>query len=284
MPTVTAADGVRLHYEESGRGVPVVFVHEFAGDRRSFEPQVRFFSRSHRCIAFDSRGYLPSDVPETPEAYGQDAAREDLRAVLDGLGLERAHIVGHSMGAYTALHVAIRYPERCLSVAAIGCGWGSRPGQRDERAALCEDLARMFREEPMAEAAARYARQPMRKPFEAKDPRGFAEFEKALADHSAAGLALTMSRVQGRRPTLWDLEEPLSRLETPLLVMVGDEDEPCLDGSVFLKRTAPTAALAVAPRSGHTLPLEEPAAVNAALAELFRSAADGSWMAHRQAG
>ena len=284
MPTVTAADGVRLHYEESGRGVPVVFVHEFAGDRRSFEPQVRFFSRSHRCIAFDSRGYLPSDVPETPEAYGQDAAREDLRAVLDGLGLERAHIVGHSMGAYTALHVAIRYPERCLSVAAIGCGWGSRPGQWDERAALCEDLARMFREEPMAEAAARYARQPMRKPFEAKDPRGFAEFEKALADHSAAGLALTMSRVQGRRPTLWDLEEPLSRLETPLLVMVGDEDEPCLDGSVFLKRTAPTAALAVAPRSGHTLPLEEPAAVNAALAELFRSAADGSWMAHRQAG
>lgn len=284
MPTVTAADGVRLHYEESGRGVPVVFVHEFAGDRRSFEPQVRFFSRSHRCIAFDSRGYLPSDVPETPEAYGQDAAREDLRAVLDGLGLERAHIVGHSMGAYTALHVAIRYPERCLSVAAIGCGWGSRPDQRDEREALCADLARMFREEPMVEAAARYARQPMRKPFESKDPRGFAEFEKALADHSAAGLALTMSQVQGRRPTLWDLEEPLSRLETPLLVMVGDEDDPCLDGSVFLKRTAPMAALAVAPRSGHTLPLEEPAAVNAALAELFRSAADGSWMAHRRAG
>lgn len=284
MPTVTAADGVRLHYEESGQGVPVVFVHEFAGDRRSFEPQVRFFSRSHRCIAFDSRGYLPSDVPETPEAYGQDAAREDVRAVLDGLGLERTHIVGHSMGAYTALHVAIHYPERCLSVAAIGCGWGSRPDQRDEREALCADLARMFREEPMAEAAARYARQPMRKPFEAKDPRGFAEFEKALADHSAAGLALTMSQVQGRRPTLWDLEEPLSRLETPLLVMVGDEDDPCLDGSVFLKRTVPGAALAVAPRSGHTLPLEEPAAVNAALAELFRSAADGSWMAHRRAG
>lgn len=284
MPTVTAADGVRLHYEESGQGVPVVFVHEFAGDHRSFEPQVRFFSRSHRCIAFDSRGYLPSDVPETPEAYGQDAAREDVRAVLDGLGLERAHIVGHSMGAYTALHVAIHYPERCLSVAAIGCGWGSRPDQRDERAALCADLARMFREEPMAEAAARYARQPMRKPFEAKDPRGFAEFKKALADHSAAGLALTMAQVQGRRPTLWDLEEPLSRLEAPLLVMVGDEDDPCLDGSVFLKRTAPGAALVVAPRSGHTLPLEEPAAVNAALAELFRSAADGSWMAHRRAG
>ncbi len=284
MPTVTASDGVRLHYEESGRGVPIVFVHEFAGDHRSFEPQVRFFSRSHRCIAFDARGYLPSDVPETPEAYGQDTARDDVLAVLDGLGLEHAHLVGHSMGAYTALHVAIRCPERCLSVAAIGCGWGSDPDRRDQRAAMCADLARMLREEPMAAAAARYARQPMRKPFEAKDPRGFAEFEKALADHSAAGLAFTMSQVQGRRPTLWDMEEPLSRLEVPLLVMVGDEDAPCLDGSLFLKRTAPGAALVVAPRSGHTLTLEEPAAVNAALAELFRAVADGAWMAHPRAG
>ncbi|MCY4439352.1 MAG: alpha/beta hydrolase, partial [Deltaproteobacteria bacterium] len=174
MPTITASDGTRLHYEESGRGVPIVFVHEFAGDHRSFEPQMRFFSRSHRCIAFDARGYLPSDVPEAPEAYGQDTARDDVVAVLDGLGLEKAHIVGHSMGAYTALHVAIHHPGRCLSVAAIGCGWGSNPDEREERAAMCADIARMFREEPMAEAAAKYARYPMRKPFEAKDPRGFA--------------------------------------------------------------------------------------------------------------
>ncbi len=284
MPTITASDGTRLYYEESGRGVPILFVHEFAGDHRSFEPQVRFFSRSNRCIAFDARGYLPSDVPESPDAYGQDIARSDVVAVLDGLGLKQAHIVGHSMGAYTALHVAIRHPERCLSVAAIGCGWGSNPGERGERAALCADIARMFRDEPMPEAAATYARYPMRKPFEAKDPRGFAEFEQSLADHSATGLAHTMARVQGLRPTLWDLEEPLSRLEVPLLVMVGDEDDPCLDGSVFLKRTAPAAALVVVPRSGHTLTLEEPAAVSAALAELFHAVAAGNWMAHGSKG
>ena len=282
MPTITASDGTRLHYEETGRGVPIVFVHEFAGDHRSFEPQMRFFSRSHRCIAFDARGYLPSDVPDAPEAYGQDTARDDVVAVLDGLGLEKAHIVGHSMGAYTALHVAIHHPGRCLSVAAIGCGWGSNPDEREERAAMCADIARMFRVEAMDEAAARYARYPMRKAFEAKDPRGFAEFEKTLADHSATGLALTMSQVQGQRPTLWDMEEALSRLEVPLLVIVGDEDDPCLDGSVFLKRTAPMAALVVVPRSGHTLTLEEPAAVNRALAELFRAVAEGAWMAHRR--
>ncbi len=282
MPTITASDGTRLYYEASGRGVPIVFVHEFAGDHRSFEPQVRFFSRSNRCIAFDARGYLPSDVPEAPEAYSQDSARDDVVAVLDGLGLDKAHIVGHSMGAYTALHVAIHHPGRCLSLAAIGCGWGSNPAEREERAAMCADIARMFREEPMTQAAAQYARYPMRRPFESKDPRGFAEFEKTLADHSPMGLALTMSQVQGLRPTLWDLEKPLSRLDVPLLVMVGDEDDPCVDGSLFLKRTAPTAALVVVPRSGHTLTLEEPTAVNAALAELFSAVADGSWMAHRR--
>jgi len=284
LPSITASDGTRLHYEESGEGVPIVFVHEFAGDHRSFEPQVRFFSRSHRCIAFDARGYLPSEVPEDPEAYGQDRARDDVVAVLDGLGVREAHIVGHSMGAYTALHVGIHHPERCLSVAAIGCGWGSNPDEREERAAMCAGIARMFHDEPTAEAAAKYARYPMRKAFEAKDPRGFAEFERQLADHSATGLALTMSRVQGLRPTLGDLEAPLSKLELPLLVIVGDEDDPCLDGSVFLKRTAPMAALVVVPRSGHTLTLEEPAAVNAALAELFGAVADDAWMAHRREG
>lgn len=282
MPTITTSDGTRLYYEQAGRGVPIVFVHEFAGDHRSFEPQMRFFSRSHRGIAFDARGYLPSDVPAAPAAYGQDTARDDVVAVLDGLGLEAAHIVGHSMGAYTALHVAIHHPGRCLSVAAIGCGWGSNPDERETRAAVCADIARRFREESMAEAAAEYARHPMRRPFESKDPRGFAEFEKSLADHSALGLALTMVQVQGQRPTLWDLKEPLSRLEVPLLVIVGDEDDPCLDGSVFLKRTAPMAALVVVPRSGHTLTLEEPAAVNAALAELFHTVAEGAWTAHRR--
>ena len=123
MPTITAVDGTNLYYEETGKGVPIVFIHEFAGDHRSFEAQIRFFSRSNRCIVFASRGYPPSDVPENPDAYGQDRARDDVVSIIDALEVEKAHIVGHSMGAYTALHLAIRHPKgasRWLQLAAVG--------------------------------------------------------------------------------------------------------------------------------------------------------------------
>lgn len=139
----------------------------------------------------------------------------------------------------------------------------------------------MFASKPIKEAAAIYARASMRKTFEAKDPRGFAEFERMLAEHSGRGAALTMLNLQLKRPTLWDMEAELRRLEVPLLVMVGDEDFPCLDGSLFLKRTAPTAGLLVLPRAGHTINSEEPDAVNAALAELFGAVEAGTWMSHR---
>lgn len=280
---IATNDQVRLYVEEAGSGVPVVFVHEFAGDHRSFEPQIRYFSRSHRCVVFAARGYLPSDVPEDPDAYSQEKACADVIAVMDALGIAQAHVVGHSMGAYTALHVGLSHPERCLSVAALGCGWGSNPADRDASVAACEAIAAMFRTEPMESAAAKYARAPMRLTFEAKDPRGFAEFERMLAEHSGAGSALTMLNLQLKRPTLWDMEARLKAFAPPLLVLVGDEDFPCLDGSLFLKRTVPTAGLLVLPRAGHTITAEEPAAVNAALAELFAASETGTWMRHRGA-
>ena len=281
MPHVAAPDGTKLYYEEVGAGTPVVFAHEFAGDHRSWEPQLRFFARSHRCVAFSARGYPPSDVPTDPAAYGQDIARADVIAVMDALGLATAHVVGHSMGAYTALHVGIRHPERCLSVAALGCGWGSNPAERDAAKRLCEDIAAMFAREPIEVAAEKYAHFPMRATFRAKDPRGFAEFAKMLAGHSGIGSALTMLNLQLERPTLWELEAELRAFRVPLLVIVGDEDEPCLDGSLFLKRTVPTAGLLVVPRASHTITSEEPAAVNAALAELFAAAESGRWLAHK---
>jgi pimeloyl-ACP methyl ester carboxylesterase len=278
---VRAADGTQLHCEETGSGTPIVFVHEFAGDHRTWEPQVRRFSRTHRCITFSARGYPPSDIPPEPARYSQDIARDDVLAVMDAFGIGKAHLVGHSMGAYTALHVGLNQPSRCISITAAGCGWGSSPADTPKVVEICTDIAKMFREEGIESAAAKYAAAPMRLTFRAKDPRGFAEFAAMLAQHSPLGLEMTMLNVQARRPSLGALEERLRALPTPLLVVVGDEDFPCLDGSLFLKRTVPGAALMVVPRAGHTITTEEPATFNDALAELFAATETGRWMAHR---
>src|ERR1700724_437527 len=283
MPKIKTSDGTNLYYEEVGTGTPIVFVHEFAGDYRTWEPQMRRFTRSHRCVTYSQRGYPPSDVPSDPACYGQDIARGDVIAVLDALGIKKAHVVGHSMGAYTALHVGMRHPERCISVTAAGCGWGSvaDPAAREAMRKVAAENAKLFTDNDIKTAAAIYAGAPSRRTHKYKDPRGFAEFARMLSEHSALGHALTMSMLQAKRPTLWDLEADLKKFSVPLLIIVGDEDESCLDGSVFLKRTAPTAGLLVLPRASHTITTEEPAAVNAALAELFAAAEAGRWMAHR---
>jgi len=283
MPKFKTSDGTSLYYEEAGTGTPVVFVHEFAGDYRTWEPQMRAFSRSHRCVTYSQRGYPPSDVPSDPARYGQDIARGDVIALMDTLGIKKAHVVGHSMGGYTALHVGLRHPERCISVTAAGCGWGSLPdpAAREAMRKVAMDTAKMFTEKGMAEGAAIYGDGQMRQAHKHKDPRGYAEFMRMLSEHSAQGHALTMAMVQAKRPTLWDLEADLKKFSVPLLIISGDEDEPCLDGSVFLRRTAPTAGLLVMPRSGHNVNTEEPTAFNAALAELFAAAEAGRWLAHK---
>ena len=283
MPHITAQDGTRLYYEEAGSGSSMIFVHEYAGDYRTWEMQMRFFSRAHRCITYSQRGYPPSDIPSDGARYSQDIARDDVLAVMDALKVDKAHVVGHSMGAYTALHVGIHAPARCISVVAAGCGWGSSPDakRREDMKALAAEIGKMFAAEGIASAAAKYADAPMRQAQKNKDPRGYAEFARMLAEHSAEGHAQTMFNLQLKRPTLWEMERDLKKFSVPLLIIVGDEDEPCIDGSVYLKRTAPTAGLLMIPRTGHNVPTEEPAAFNAALADLFAAAEAGRWLAHK---
>jgi len=283
MPHLSAHDGVRLFYEEAGSGTPVVFVHEYAGDWRTWEPQMRHFSRAHRCVTYSQRGYLPSDVPDDPANYNQDRFRDDVIAVMEALNISKAHIVGHSMGAGTALHVGIRYPERCLSITAAGCGYGSSPDSKVVEAsrAASRETAKMFASEPITVAAARYADGPTRQAQKNKDPRGYAEFVRMLSEHSAKGHALVMENLQATRPTLWDMEADLRQFKPPLLVLVGDEDEWCVDASVFLRRIVPTAGLCVIPRSGHTITSEEPAKFNETVAELIAAAEAGRWLAHK---
>ncbi|MGN6749591.1 MAG: alpha/beta fold hydrolase [Xanthobacteraceae bacterium] len=277
MPYLTTDDNIKLYYEEVGSGIPVVFVHEFAGDVRSYEMQMRYFGQRYRCIAFNARGYPPSDVPDNGALYSQDRARDDIRAVLDALTIDKAHIVGLSMGGFAALHFGFTYPGRARSLVVAGCGYGAAPDQRAKFTAEAEATAQQFRQAGMAKAAEGYALGPTRVQFQNKDPRGWQEFADQLATHSTDGAALTMRGVQARRPSLFDLVEQMKTITAPTLIMTGDEDWPCLEPALLMKRTIPTAALVVMPNAGHTINLEDPVAFNGHIADFFHTVEVGAW-------
>ncbi|TAK82849.1 MAG: alpha/beta hydrolase [Betaproteobacteria bacterium] len=279
MPTLTTDDGVKLYYEEAGAGTPIVFVHEFAGDLRSWEPQLRHFSRRYRCIAYNARGYPPSGVPEDSEHYSQARARDDIRSVLDGLRIPRAHIVGLSMGAMASLHFGMTYGKKALSITVAGGGYGAHPAQfaqfqKDSRA-----NAEFIRNQGLDRFVETYGYGPTRVQLQNKDPRGFAEYLAQFAQHSALGSANTLLGYQARRPSLYDLTEEMARIDVPTLIVAGDEEEPCLEACLLMKRTIPGAGLAILPRSGHGINLEEPALFNQLLESFFHQVEAGRWSA-----
>jgi pimeloyl-ACP methyl ester carboxylesterase len=277
MPTITADDGVTLYAEATGTGAPLLFIHEFAGDHRSWEPQVRFFSGGYRCITYAARGYPPSDVPDDGAAYSQERAVADAIAVLDGLGVDRAHVVGLSMGGFTALHLALRHPARIASTVVAGAGYGAQPERQEAFRAECEAIAIAFETEGAQRVATRYAVGPARVQFQNKNPRGWAEFAAALGEHSALGAALTMRGVQAARPSLYRLRDDLAGIHVPVLLVAGDEDEGCLETALMLKRTIGSSGLAILPRTGHTANLEEPEVFNRVVDRFLAAVERGAW-------
>jgi pimeloyl-ACP methyl ester carboxylesterase len=270
-------NGVSLYYEEVGQGVPMVFVHEFAGEAASWAPQVRFFARRYRTIAYNARGYPPSDVPEDPAAYSQAQAAEDIRGMLDALKIPKAHVVGLSMGGYATLHFGLMYPERALSLVVGGAGYGSRADEREGFKRDSASIVERFEREGMEKVADTYAMGPTRVQFLDKDPVGFKEFHELLRKGSARGHALTMRGVQMQRPSVYELTDRMAKLEVPTLIMTGDEDEPCLDPAIHMKRTITTAGLVIIPKSGHTINLEEPDAFNRAVLDFVTAVDAGRW-------
>jgi pimeloyl-ACP methyl ester carboxylesterase len=269
---------VKLHVEEAGEGTPILFIHEFGGNHQSWEPQLRYFSRRHRCISYAARGYPPSDVPDSVEAYSQVIAADDAVAVLDALKIEKAHIVGLSMGGFCTVHFGLRTPERALSLTVAGAGYGCEKEFEEYFRGVSLEVADSFEKQGAREFSKIYALGASRVQFQNKDPRGWQEFADRLATHSDRGAANTMRGVQARRPSFYDLEDGLKKMMVPTLVIVGDEDDHCLQPGIFLKKTIPACGLSVFPKTGHTLNLEEPAAFNALLAEFIAQVEAGSWL------
>tara|TARA_B100000676_G_scaffold312133_1_gene384887 strand:+ start:545 stop:1432 length:888 start_codon:yes stop_codon:yes gene_type:complete len=276
MPYLTTDDGVQLYYEEAGSGQPVVFVHEFAGDHRSWEPQMRYFSRRYRCITYAARGYLPSDVPEDG-AYSQDRARLDILSVVKHLNAGPVHLVGLSMGGFATLHFGFHHAEWARSLVVAGCGYGAERDRREQFREETEATAKMIESQGADAFADTYGAGPTRVQFQNKDPRGWREFRDQLAEHSLPGAAHTIRGVQKERPSLFDLEDSMRALSLPTLLLTGDEDEPCLIPNIFMKRCIRSSALQVLPNAGHTINLEDPEAFNAAVADFLAQVDAGRW-------
>jgi pimeloyl-ACP methyl ester carboxylesterase len=216
-------------------------------------------------------------VPEDFERYSQARARDDIRAVLDGLRIEKAHVVGLSMGAFATLHFGMAHGKRALSITVAGGGYGSHPAQYRQFQADSKKNAEVIRQQGIKHFVATYGRGPQRVQLEVKDPRAFAEYVRQFEEHSPLGAANTLLGVQTRRPSFYDLTAEMARMEVPTLIMSGDEEEPCLEVNLLMKRTIPTAALAILPRSGHAINLEEPAFFNQLLESFFHQVEAGRW-------
>jgi proline iminopeptidase len=277
MPHATTKDDVRLYFEETGSGTPIIFLHEFAADYTNWEPQMRYFSRGHRCIAYSARGYTPSDVPAAADVYSYRRFYTDALAVLDHLGIDRAHFVGLSMGAYSSLQVGLNAPQRALSMTLAGVGSGSELDNLEAWRKQCRANAEQFETLGSVEVAKVTRDAPSRIPFLVKDPRGHADFYAALARHDAKGSANTMRGFQGGRPSIYTMTEAIRQVPTPALIICGDEDDPCVGPSLFLKKHLPAAGLAIFPKSGHVLNLEEPALFNETVERFITLVEAGRW-------
>ena len=276
MPYVQS-DGARLYYEEAGTGIPIVFAHEFSGDLWSWEKQIQHFSRRYRCIAFNARGYPPSEVPASLSRYSHKHAVDDIAVVMRHLGVSKAHIIGCSMGSRTTLDFGLAYPRMALSLTMIGIGSGGDPRNKAAFLRQTEARARLYEQSGLAVVLKGLRQAENRIQLKRKNPRAFEDFCRRFMQHSAQGCANISRRVQGRRPSLFSLEKPLRALKVPSHVIVGDEDPGAIDSGLFMKRVSPAVRLSVVPATGHLVNLEEPDLMHRLTEDFFALVESRQW-------
>ncbi|MEE2881839.1 MAG: alpha/beta hydrolase [Chloroflexota bacterium] len=274
MPTFSA-NGVEIYYEITGKGFPLVWCHEFGGSYQSWEAQVKFFSRRYQVITYAARGWPPSDVPTDPKAYSQDIVVNDLYLLLRHLNISQAHIGGLSMGGSVTLNFGLTHPEMAKSLIVASAGAGST--NRETFLAAGQAMAERLLSEGMEPVAREYGTTDIRVQLLRKDPLGFETFSRLLAAHSALGSALTYQGFVMNRPTVYALEDKLRSLRVPTLIMIGDEDEPCIDPGIFMKRTIPMSGLSSFPQSGHAINLEEPDLFNRTVLDFLITVESDRW-------
>jgi proline iminopeptidase len=181
------------------------------------------------------------------------------------------------MGGYSALQVGLNHPDRALSLTLAGTGSGSERDRQEEFRKGVEVTAKQFETLGSAGVAKTYGHGPGRVPLEVKDPRGYREFADYFSQHDAGGAAKVMRGFQGQRPSIYDFEDAIRKITLPVLIVAGDEDDACIEPSLFLKRCIAASGLAMFPKTGHGMNLEEPDLFNRTLADFITLVEAGRW-------
>lgn len=274
MATFDTDEGVTLFFEETGSGAPILFVHEFGGDYRSWYRQVPVLSQTHRCITYSARGFFPSAIPSARSQYGQAQSTADVLALLDHLEIEAAHLVGTSMGSFTSLDFALNYPLRVKSVTLVGNSSG--PRDEAEREGYRQNWVgheMRLRETQGAKGAVKVLEQdPAYQSFQKNDPEGWATYAKNLHSQSAEGAVNVLATLHWHRRSLFDDEVRLRAFKKPVQLVTGEEDYYLVgETNAFLQSVLSTATWHRFEATGHLVNIERAREFNTLMCEFLRA-------------
>ena len=255
MPTARL-NGIEIYYEERGQGSALVLTHGLGDCAELWSPLAEALADGYRVVSWDMRGHYRSEAPEDPAQYTQDLVVEDLRALCDHLGIERAVQGGHSLGGYTALRFYQAYPERVAALVLHGTGPGYR--NPDGSQAWTDQLAKL------ADWQERNFERTERRP--AKELRVGAPALATVAQHLVRGVAGVERGVMAH-PSFIDA----TTVRAPTVAIVGENDKNYLASADYFAAKLPGGRKVVVEGAGHPALLEQPEVVHAAVREFLDS-------------
>lgn len=266
MDRIQAGD-LTVAVTDVGSGPPVVLLHGLACGKRMWFHQIRGLQSRFRVIAYDQRGHGQTDAPTAATAYSAAHLARDLVNVLDTLNIERAAIVGFSLGGGPALALAATRPERVsrLVLADVGAG-ADDPLKLESMARRWGDL---IRRGAIDELVCEMLRSELFKVYARRNLRRRNHMAALIRATPIDGLRFTFSEVLAKRKSLFRLTGMVQSIKVPTLIMVGQFDYVCSKSARLLAQHIPNATLKVVADSGHMAPLEQPAAFSAVLAEFL---------------
>jgi len=242
-------DGTTLYFELHGQGPVVLLTHGYAATSRMWQPQIEALSKEYRLVVWDLRGHGESGSPQDPQLYSVARAIDDMGALLDEVGADRAVIAGHSLGGYLSLSFRLEHPERVRALMLFNTG----PGFKKEAP-----------RENWNEMARKRADQ-----LDARGLEALGSGAELLGNnhHSAQGLANAGRVMLAQRDAR--VIDSLPGIDVPSLVLVGERDRMFLAGTAYMAAKIPGAHKVVVPGAGHAANLHKPDDFNRAVLEFL---------------